>query len=166
MFWIKPLDLSDKTILTTSNWPPTEGIKMGMRGEDFALGVHLYRNLTTNEYITKSTFGPKLTQYLDSWLHITVTGFTDDSFKIYYNGNQQILEEKTQVRVDTISPSLHRMVVGRGDVSHWGGLDSQRTLNMVFDELVMYDKPLTVTEIQIVYCQYLNGNFGDTADIK
>ncbi len=155
MFWMKPLDLAHRAIMCTNDWyPTTEGIKVVMQN-DHKIHMTLWQNNGSAEHVTVTVSSPTMTEYLNIWFHLTVVGHSDLRFSMFINGVEQVTTTTTGVHANNVSPSVHRMVIGRSDVRNWGAHGKHHTLDMLIDELILYSRPLSVTEVQMVYYQYV-----------
>ena len=146
MFWIKLLDGQRGPILSTQDWSnPRKGIRI-MGENDGKLKVTIFRQGTTSNRFKGEVL--VFNNYIDSWLHVAVVWQNDPRFEIYFNVIEQIVTQGTQY---TTSGSSHvtlesrmRMKLGAQYVTFSNTI---KTKNMILDNLMLFDKPLTQADI-------------------
>ena len=146
MFWIKLLDAQRGPILSTQDWSdPREGIRI-MGENDGKLKVTIFRQGTTSNRFKGEVLD--FNSYIGSWLHVAVVSHSDPRFEIYFNGMKQIVTQGTQYSTSgsssvTLEPKM-RMKLGAQYVTFSNTI---KTKNMILDNLMLFDKPLTQADI-------------------
>ena len=153
MFWMKLFDntgftnvyVTRATIISTANQCQNEGYKLRP--------THI--NIVRMGATTLIPWVYSMESIVGEWTHVALVWRVDPdisinkgTFELYFNGISQsvstVLGFSLVSICDEIGASLNKMVVGRESVDSYSG----RSPNMIFDELVMCDRPLTQTEIE------------------
>ncbi len=154
MFFIKQLDAEEGSILATKDFKPKkEGFVFQARsGGIFRVNKLIYGNGSNGEMFTVTV--PGFGQHVNSWLHVIVVHHTDPrGLQVYFNFVAQDDTETVKPDLAVVSSAM-RMVIGRADVTHLPVRSRFAAKTMVFDELVLYDRPLSKEEVEIVHLQY------------
>ena len=153
MFWVKQLDSVKGPILTTMDWgPPREGIRISA-GNDGKLKLAIFREGSTENRFSCSV--PDLSDFVNDWLHITIVWNTPNPrFDVYYNGILKTFSQGTQYTSSSTTRAATvplRMFLGRQYVK----LNTNNPAkNMILDELVVYDRPFSQSEVKQIFQGY------------
>ena len=149
-FWIKLLDSVNGVILTTLDWgPPREGIRI--QAHNGKLKLLIFREGSWgNRFSCKI---PDINDFVNDWLHITVVWNTPNPrFEVYYNGIPKTFSQGTHYG------GSHATQAATAPLKMFLGRDYVRVntppKNMIFDELVVYDRPLTQGDVQQILQGY------------
>ncbi len=141
LFWIKPLDDEQGVIFSTVKEQRTEGITVRILSSKKLFYTINQANVASNIFAgeTENNF-----EHTD-WVHMSLVKFND-------NSTMKIFESGTEVSVSVVPETdmtINReppigLALGKTFVASGSGME---TKNMILDELVLCDKPLTKQDI-------------------
>ncbi len=147
MFWMKPLDDVGAPIFTTVKDTLTGGFYVWFDASNF-LHYCLIKISSTNIVYRGKVFG--FLQYTNSWIHLAfVWRNSGNQMKIYTNGTEESIFPLTPGPDPTPRNKSDVMAValGQGFVTVDGPLGPKPPKQMIVDELILCDKPLSEGEI-------------------
>ena len=115
----------------------------------FSFRAEVYREGNTNSYVTVVV--ADLNAYVDSWLHIALVWFNDPRFEVYFDGNtKNVLPPAGYSNfVWPVVANAGLMYVGKGSTADVAL--QFHSASMIFDELILHDRPLGGAEVLNIY---------------
>ena len=112
------------------------------------IGANLIGRINANSY---SDASPSIaySDVTDEWVYVTYT-VSATGIKVFLNGSQIVYDEKDIsacfTGLDAAIQNVNHVMVGAGDI--WGDEDCR---NVLFDDVVIYDTPMTAAEVKRAY---------------
>ena len=146
MFWIKQLNGEKGAIVTSPDWGPVrEGIRISA-SNDGKLKAAIFR-----EGVTLNRFHGRVSgfnNHLNSWLHVAIIWYKDPRFEIFFNGRLKTVTQDINYASSSITNEAQmRMKLG---VEYITRNTDVKTRNMIIDNLIFCDRPLTQADIDII----------------
>ncbi len=146
MFWVKLHDTSSGAILTTLDWSsPREGIRFHLdQNGDFKPAIFRLGSDLNRFEGTATGFHNNI----NTWQHIVVVWKIDPKYEVFLNGIAKTVSQGTAYASSSGTQAARmRMYIGRQYITYNNNV---KTRKMTFDELILYDRPLTESEITAV----------------
>lgn len=132
-------DTNNGAIFTTMDWnSPREGIRFTIN-DSGRFRASIFRAGSTSNRFPANADG--FHGDIDVWLHVTVVWKIDPKFDIYVDGEPKTVSQGSDYGTspqETFGAQM-RMALGRPYVSYTNAV---KTIKMIFDELIMFDRPL------------------------
>lgn len=144
-FWFNPNTFHTATnnqIISLYEEGGGEGSSLSVVAEDNAISVRIegHRVIT-----------PKNALSIGTWYHVVMTipeSSTSDNVKVYINGSEQTLSDEAG-SIRTLNFNATNVIIGNGQTA-------TTYYNGTLDEIIIYNKKLSASEVSTLYQTYVN----------